>query len=80
MKRLTRSAVALCQGAAALVIAGLVVFGVTMVVVVLYAAISPESPASARVAPAAHATGAAVPGGAGVHSSGLTGWVSGLDC
>ena len=68
MKRLTRGAVALCEGAAALVIAGLVVFGVTMVVVLLYAAISPP-PASARVAPAAHATGAVAPGGTGVPAS-----------
>jgi hypothetical protein len=71
MKMLTRTALALSGGVAALVLAGLVVLAVVVVVVLLFAAISPP-PASARVTPAPPAPAAvagpldaAAPGGTG---------------
>jgi hypothetical protein len=79
MKRLTRTALALSGGAAALVLVGLVVLAVIMGVVLLFAAISPP-PTSARVTPAPHAPAAAAPGDTGVKIGGLTGCISGLDC
>jgi hypothetical protein len=77
MKRLTRAALALSEGAASLVLVGLFVLGVVVVVVLLFAAIAPPS-TSATPAPPAQA--AAAPGGTGVHLAGLTGWISGADC
>jgi hypothetical protein len=74
MKRLTRTAVALFGGAAAFVLAGLVVLAVIMSVVLLYAAISP-APTLANVTPAPtpHPPAAAAPNETAVHIANLAG-------
>jgi hypothetical protein len=79
MKMLTRTALALSSGAAALILAGLVVVAVVVGVVLLYAAISP-SPRSARMTPAPPGPVATAPGGIDVHVAGLTGSIDGLNC
>jgi hypothetical protein len=78
MKMLTRAALALSGGAAALVLALAVVLAVVMVVVLLFAAI-PLPPTWAGVTPAPPAPAAPAPTG-GAHIGSLTGSIDRPDC
>jgi hypothetical protein len=78
MKMLTRTALALSGGAAALVLALAVVLAVVMMVVLLFAAI-PLPPTWAGVTPAPPAPAAPAPTG-GAHIGSLTGSIDRPDC
>jgi hypothetical protein len=79
MKMLTRTALALSGGAAALVLALAVVLAVVMMVVLLFAAI-PLPPTWAGVTPAPPAPAAPAPAGGGAHTGSLTDSIDGPDC